>query len=185
MRKIIIAVSFIFVLASCNQTKIAYVNIDKVLKDFQGSKNAEKLLKEKSDKIMSELEPLAKEFQIKVQEFQQKASRLSAKAKAEQEQQLMKEQQNLQQRQQMAQRQVQLEGQQIYDDINKKVDSLIGVFAKSNGYSFVLGTSPQTKAVVYGDEISNITDKVIEAINKSYPSVKKDSTEISSSDIKK
>jgi len=134
------------------------------LKEYEGSKNAEKSMREKSDQIMAELEPMMREFQAKVQEFQKNASNLSAKAKTEKEQQLMQEQQFLQQRQQMAQQQVQQEGQQVYQDIDKKIDSLIAVYAKSKGYSFILGTSPSTKSIVYGDETMNITDEVIEVV---------------------
>ena len=170
MKRIIVAVGLVLMLASCNETKIAYVNVDEVLKEYEGSKNAEISMREKSDKIMAELEPMAREFQAKVQEFQKNSPKLSAKVKAEQEQQLMQEQQFIQQRQQMAQQQVQQEGRQIYIDIDKKIDSLIGVYAKSKGYSFVLGTSPQTKAVLYGNEKDNITDAVVESLNSSYTS---------------
>ncbi len=170
MKRIIVAVGLVLMLTSCNQTKIAYVNIDEVLKEYEGSKNAEKSMREKSDQIMAGLEPMMREFQTKVQEFQKNSSNLSAKAKEEKQQQLVQEQQILQQRQQMAQQQVQQEGQQIYLDIDKKIDSLIGVYAKSKGYSFVLGTSPQTKSVLYGDEKDNITDLVIESLNNSYAS---------------
>lgn len=170
MKRIIIAVGFVLMLTSCNQTKIAYVNIDEVLKEYEGAKVAEKTMREKSDQIMAELEPLTREFQMKVQEFQKESSSLSAKAKAEKEQQLMQEQQILQQRQQMVQQQVQQESQQLYIEMDKKVDSLVAVYAKSNGYSFILGTSPQTKSVVYGDETMNITDKVIESINETHDS---------------
>jgi len=170
MKKIFFAVGMVLMLTSCNQTKIAYVNIDEVLKEYDGSKNAEKSMREKSDQIMAGLEPMMREFQVKVQEFQKNASKLSAKAKTEKEQQLMQEQQILQQRQQMAQQQVQQEGQQIYLDIDKKIDSLIGEYAKSKGYSFVLGTSPQTKSVLYGNEKDNITNLVIESLNSSYAS---------------
>ncbi len=183
MKRIIIAMGLVLMLTSCNQTKIAYVNVDEVLKEYEGLKNAENSMREKSDKIMAELEPMMREFQLKVQDFQKESSGLSAKVKAQREQQLMQEQQSLQQRQQMVQQQVQQESQQLYIEMDKKIDSLIAIYAKSNSYSFILGTSPQTKSVVYGDETSNITDQVIESINKSYDSkesnsidpVKKDS----------
>lgn len=170
MKRVIIAFGLVLTLASCNETKIAYVNIDEVLKEYEGSINAEKSMREKSDEIMAELEPMARAFQAKVQEFQLNASKLSAKDKADQEGILMQEQQALQQRQQMVQQQVQQESQQLYMDIDSKIDSLIAVYAKTKGYSFVLGNSPQTKSVVYGVETSNITEQVIETLNESYVS---------------
>lgn len=172
----------VLTLASCNQSKIAYVNIDEVLKEYEGSKNAEKLMRQKSEQIMAELEPMAREFQLKVQDFQMNSSKLSSKAKAEKEQLLVQEQQVLQQRQQMAQQQVQQEGQQLYLDIDKKIDSLIGKYAKSNGYSFILGTSASTKSIVYGDETKNITDQVIESMNNSVSSKEENTPELEKAD---
>jgi len=182
MKRFFIAVGFILVLTSCNQTKIAYVNIEEVLKEYEGSKNAEKLMKAQSDKIMTELEPMAREFQAKVMEFQKNAPKLSASVKAKQEQQLLQEQQLIQQRQQMAQQQVQQEGRQIYIDMDKKVDSLIGVFARSKGYSFVLGTSASTKSVIYGKDEANITDEVIESLNSSYDLANENTTKLEKTD---
>ena len=177
MKKVFWALTILFTLNSCNNQKIAYVDIGNILEEYQGSKNAEKKMREKSEKLMAEMEPEARQFQLKVQEYQKNSSKLSSKAKAEKEQELMQEQQILQQKQQMAQQQVQQEGQQIIKDIDDKIETFLKEYAKSNGYSLILGTSSQTKSVIYGEEALDITDIIIEELNNAYS--EKNSNEVS------
>ncbi|MCF6223507.1 MAG: OmpH family outer membrane protein [Flavobacteriaceae bacterium] len=168
MKKLLVVFSMIMFLTSCNQTKIAYVDVEEILKEYEGSKEAEKEMKLQSEKIATELDQLAKSFQQKVQEYQSNTKNLSEKAKKEKEQALMQEQQMIQQRQQMAQQQMQSEGQKKMEKINKEIDTFIEDYAKSNGISFILGTSNQTKSVLYGEEKLNITDDIVTALNGNY-----------------
>ena len=158
----------VLALASCTQAKIAYVDVEQVLQEYEGSKKAEAELKVQSEQIAYELDQLALPFQQKVQEYQQKSQSMSASARQEREQELMREQQMLQQRQQMAQQQVQAESQNKMDEINEDIESFLKSYAKSKGYSYILGTSMQTRTVLYGEESLDITDDVIEALNADF-----------------
>ena len=80
----------------------------------------------------------------------------------------MQEQQMIQQRQQMAQQQVQAEGQKKIDKINEDIEAFLEGYAKSKGYTYILGTSATTKSVLYGEESLNITDDVLEALNADF-----------------
>mgnify|MGYP001033914355 CR=1 FL=1 len=168
MKKLIVAFGLLMVMSSCNQSKIAYVNVEEVIKEYEGSKNAENIMREKSQSISGDLDRLAQEFQVKVQAYQQTSGKLSANDRAQKEQELMQEQQMIQQRQQMAQQQVQQEGQKIIEEIDNEIKDFIEEYAVSNGYTYVLGTSSQTKSVLYGKEALNITDDVIDALNVAY-----------------
>ena len=168
MKKLLIVFSILFLLVSCSQTKIAYIDVEEILKEYEGSKQAEAEMKAESDKIAMELEELAAPFQQKVQEYQQNSENLSESEKKVVEQELMQEQQMIQRRQQMAQQQVQEEGQKKIDIINDEIESFLDEYAQAKGYSFILGTSDQTKTVLYGDDALNITDDVIEGLNEGY-----------------
>jgi len=157
-------------LTSCNQVKIAYVDVEEILKEYDGSKKAEEEMKVQSEKIAAELDQLAFNFQQKVQEYQKKTNTLSVNAKKEKEQELMQEQQQIQQRQQMAQQLVQTEGQKKIDIINEDIESFLKDYAKQKGLTYILGTSKQTKSVMYGDKTLDITDDVIDALNDDYKS---------------
>ena len=170
MKKLVGLIALAIFISSCTQVKVAYVDVEEVLKEYKGSKKAEEEMKAQSETIAGELDKLAIPFQQKVQEYQKNSQNMSATARQEKEQELMQEQQMIQQRQQMAQQQVQSEGQKKIDQINEEVEEFVASYAKSNGFTFVLGTSEQTKSVLYGEESLNITEQIITAMNEDYDS---------------
>ena len=157
-------------LASCNQVKIAYVEIEEVMKEYEGSKMAEVEIKAQSEKIMASLDSLAIPFQQRVQEYQQNSAGMSSSQRQEREQQLMREEQMIRQQQQLAQQQVQQESSRMLDQINEEIESFVTNYAETNGYAYILGTSSQTKTVLYGKEGLDLTDEIIEALNAQYKS---------------
>ena len=156
------------VIVSCNQVKIAHVDIEEVLKEYEGSKKAEAAIKTQSEGIMASLDSLTIPFQQKVQEYQQKSQGMSSSERQQSEQALMYEEQMIRQRQQMAQQQVQEEGNRMLEQINAEIDEFLADYAEANGYTYILGTSSQTKSVLYGKEALDLTDEIIEALNAQY-----------------
>ncbi len=168
MKKLLVVFSVFLLLVSCNPIKITYVDIEEVIKEYEGSKEAEKEMKAESEKMAAELDQLAMSFQQKVQVYQSNSKNLSDNARREQEQVLRQEEQMIQQSQQMAQQQIQSKGQEMMKKINEEIETFLSEYAKTNSYSYILGTSNQTKSVYYGDASLNITEAVITALNESY-----------------
>lgn len=155
------------------------------MKEYQGFKKAEEEMKTKSGKIAADFQQINMQFQKKVQDYQKKRSGMTTKQATEFEQQLMQEQQMIQQQQQMIQQQYQEEGNQIIDKVIEEIQSKIEVYAKKNGYDFILGTSRQTKSVIYGTEKSDLTEKLIEELNKDLSSKQEVKTEIPKDSLSK
>ena len=170
MKKIAVVFSLMMILTSCTQVKIAYVDLEEIMKEYEGSKKAEEEMKAQSEEMSRQLDQLAIPFQQKVQEYQQNQKNLSASAQQEQERELMQEQQMIQQQQQMAQQQVQAEGQKKMEKINSDIETYLSVYAKSKGLTYILGSSSQTKSILYGEESLDITDEVISSLNENYVS---------------
>ena len=64
-----------------------------------------------------------------------------------------------------------------------EVQDFVTDYAKNNGYTYILGTSDQTKSVLYGDAKSDLTDVILEGLNASYKNnnseeKKKEATEV-------
>ncbi len=155
-------------LISCTQTKIAYVDVEELMKEYKGTKEAEAEMKVKSEKLKSELDSLVLAWETKAREYQQKAPKMSAKSRAEQEQVLMQEQQAIGQRQQIIQQQVQQQGQESLKILSKEINDFVKNYAKEKGYNFVLGTTGESGTVMYGEEKADITDEVLVQLNKAY-----------------
>jgi outer membrane protein len=124
-------------------------------------------MKEKQEAKAKELDSLTAPFQAKVQNYYQAAQSMSPQKRAETESALQQEQQFLQAQQQQASQELQKETQESYEVITKVVDSLVGNYAKSNGYNMIFGTSGKG-TVMYGDENLDITKQVLEMLNKEY-----------------
>ena len=56
------------------------------------------------------------------------------------------------------------------DVINEDIESFLKNYAKSKGLTYILGTSKQTRAVLYGEKTLDITEEVIDALNDDYKS---------------
>lgn len=168
MKNIIGIIILALMLTSCNQTKIGYVDIEEVLKEYKGMKAAEKEIEEMSAKLTGELNQLKGEYQTKVQDYQSKMNRMSAKARQEAEASFMQMQQSINQSQQQAQANMQKAGQDKMAEINETVEDFVKDYAKANSYSYILGTSDQTKAVLYGESTLDVTDAVLEELNDAY-----------------
>ena len=166
MKKLLI-IAFAVVLASCNQTKVAYVDVEVLMKDYEGTKALESKMKEKQEAKAKELDSLTAPFQVKVQNYYKSAQSMSPQKRAEAEGALQQEQQFIQAQQQQASQELQKETQESYEAITKVVDSLVGSYAKSNGYNMIFGTSGKG-TVMYGDENLDVTKQVLEMLNKEY-----------------
>ena len=170
MKKLAIVFSLMILFASCTQVKIAYVDVEEILKEYDGAIQAEEDMKAQSQQISQQLDQMALPLQQKIQEYQQNKESLSASARQKKEAELMQEQQAFQQQQQMAQQQVQAEGQRMFEEINSDIETFLAEYGQSKGYTYILGSSMQTKSVLYGKESLNITDEVIDALNVNYES---------------
>ena len=158
----------ILLLSSCTQEKIAYVDVEEIYKEYNKAKEAEQEMSMQSQKMSMEIEELRASFQQKVQEYQSSSSALSDKDKQQKEQELMREQQEIQQRQQMARQLMQEESKNKMDKIDEDIESFISEYANSNGFTLVLGTSSQTKSVLYADNSKDITGEIIESLNDDF-----------------
>lgn len=171
MKNLAIVVLIALGLFSCQESvKIAYVDVEEIMKEYKGTKDTEAAMKVKSDKLKSELDSLIANWQGKAQAYQNNAQKMSAKARAEREQVLMQEQQQINQRQQQVQQQVQTEGQESLATLSDEISDFVKEYAKEKGYSFVLGTTGSNGTVMYGEESADVTDDVLVRLNKSYKS---------------
>lgn len=166
MKKLLL-VAFVMLLASCNQTKIAYINVEDLMKDYEATKALEEKLKARQEEIAKELDSIGAPFQLKVQQYYQEANKMSAQKRTETEQALQQEQQMLQSRQQQAGQALQQENQILSQALTKKVDSFVADYAKAKGIHLVLGTSGNG-TVMYGDDTLNVTSDILEILNNNY-----------------
>ena len=166
MRKLLL-VAFAIVLTACNQTKIAYIDVEDLMKDYAETKALEEKLKTRQEEMTKELDSIGAPFQLKVQQYYQDAQKMSEQKRAETERALQQEQQVLQARQQQAGQALQQENQLLSQALTKKIDSFVADYAKAKGFHLIFGTSGNG-TVMYGDDKLNITSDILEILNNNF-----------------
>ncbi|GAA3566344.1 OmpH family outer membrane protein [Snuella lapsa] len=169
MKYIFYAVATLFVLTSCQQPqKIGYVNNSIVVNDFQKKKDLEEKFKGKDEAFQKRADSIGKAFQLEIQETQLKAQKSSQKKAQELMTGLQQKQQLLQQQMQFEQQQLQQAFQSEIDSIIIKVKDFVKNYGKTNGYTYILGTSDAAATVLYGTEENDLTQIILDALNEEY-----------------
>lgn len=162
MKKILIAVVAFVILTSCNQSKIRYVDTEKLVKEYQGYIDVDNQLKAKGEQFSAKYQQMENDLKAQLQE--RKIS----------EKDLQKKYQELSMAYQQEGGILQKESEERSSKIIEEVKDFVKEYAKKNSFSFIFGSN-ESGNVLYGDEKYNITEEMIEAINKDYK--EKDKTE--------
>lgn len=166
MKKVILLVFGAVVLSSCNQEKTAYVDNTQLIQDFKEMKSTEAKFTKKSEKLKKELDSVAQQFQLEVQQYQKQSVSLSSAEKQEKESMLMQKQQQLQRQQQMQSNQLREESDVVIDSLITKVKDFVADYGEKNGYTYIFGSN-ESANIMYAKEGRDITEEVLKALNES------------------
>ena len=168
MKKLLLVVFAFFAFTSCQQQKIGFVDNGKVINDYQEKKDIEEKFKVKDEAFKKRTDSIGQAFQIEAQAFQAKASKMSPKKAQEAYDGLMQKQQMLQQQIQVEQQQITQAFQTEIDSTIVKVKDFVKDYGKTNGFTYILGTSDGASSVLYGTEENDLSQTIIDALNAEY-----------------
>jgi outer membrane protein len=159
-------------LFSCQNQKIGFVDNGTIINDYQEKKDVEAKFQEREESFRKRADSISQVFQAEAQMTQAEAQKLAKNNNREKAEELMG---GLQQKQQMLQQQMQYEQQQLTQEFQTQIDSLIVKvkdyvkgYGKTNGYTYILGTSDAAASVMYGKDENDLTLVVLEALNAEY-----------------
>jgi len=156
-----------FVLISCTQEKIGYVDSFKIMEGYEEQKESAAKFKIKTDALTKKRDSITQAFQLEMQAFQAKAQKMR-QDKAEQEYGLIQQRaqfiaQQLQQEEQTIASQQQVVRDSIISTIKKEIKD----YGKAKGFSYILGGG-DTGTVLYGTEPNDLTDELLKILNDNY-----------------
>ena len=167
MKKLLMILVLAVFLTSCNQEKTAYVDTTKLIQEYKEMKDVEAEFSTKSDSVRKELDAVAKVFQQEVQEYQSEMSSMSEAKRKEKEQELMQKQQRIQQQQQMQGNQLKQQSDAMIDSVVNKVKDYVGDYGKENGYTYIFGSN-ESANIMYAEDGRDLTEEILEELNKDY-----------------
>ena len=155
--------------------KVAYINTDTIMAKYQMAIDMEKDLQDYQKRLKNELESKLSKFQSDYENYLKNGANLTLTQQKQTEQDLTKRQQELPQLEQ--QMMLNLQERQASD--NKKMLDAVYAFIKDynkkhQNFDIILSKSYIGSPVLYIDEGMDITNEIVEGLNKEYEEYKKD-----------
>jgi outer membrane protein len=182
--KTVLAAACVLVFAACNNKqagtetapanvksgdlKIAYVEIDSLMSQYQFCKDYTLLLTKKGENIRATLNQKAKTLDSDAQEFQRKLQNNAyTQERAEQENaRLVKMQQDLQALQERLSNEFDAETAKYNNAMRDSITSFLKIYNQDKGYSLVLSKAGDN--MLLADPSLDITNDVVAGLNKRY-----------------
>ena len=167
MKKLVVVLTGLVLLVSCEQAKIGYVDNVKLMDTYQEKIDIEAKFKTKTDALAKKRDSISQAFQFEAQAFQAKAEKMS-QSKAQEEYQLMQQRgQFIGQQLQQEEQTLMAAGQVEMDSVVSSVKKAVKAYGKTNKYSYILGGG-DGGSVLYGTEDNDLTDEVVKILNAGY-----------------
>ena len=168
MKNIVVAIIVIFTFASCQQTqKFGFVDNSKLINEYQEKIDIQDKLQAKIKTYEAKRDSVRQAFQLEINEAELKSRKMSQADLQKLSQELQQKDQVIAQRDQFEQQQIAQESQAQNDSLIKKVRNFVKDYGTKNGYDFILGSN-EAGSVMYGNETSDLTQVILEALNAAY-----------------
>ncbi len=150
------------------ELKIAYVEVDSIMTQYQFCKDYSLVLQKKSQNIQNTLQQKAAALQNAAANFQQK---LQQNAYTEQQARsiqagLQKQQADLEALQQRLGNELQAENEKFNTALHDSIQHFLAAYNKDKKYTLILSKAGDN--ILYADKAHDITRQVIAGLNKSY-----------------
>ncbi|MGB0897115.1 MAG: OmpH family outer membrane protein [Flavobacteriaceae bacterium] len=159
----VVAVSLI----SCQQEKTAFVDNEKLIEEYQERKDIEDKYKVKVEALTSKKDSIGKALQEEGMALQAKGANMSEAQQQKLYGPYMQKRQLLQQQLQQEEQIMAQESQTEIDALLKKIDESIAAYGNANGYTYIFGKN-KVGSVLYGSDKNDITQTILEELNKAY-----------------
>ncbi len=147
--------------------KTAYIDTEKLMKEYQEFKDFESKFKSMSDRMKNELDSDAKKFQNDVLDLQKNAQSKGMEWAQNRQAELERRQQTLAQKEQNYMQKFQEESAVERDSMVSRMKDFIKDYGKEKGYDYVFGTG-DAASVLYAKEEYDLTQEVLDLLNKKY-----------------
>ena len=154
--------------------RIVFVNSDSLLNNYQFYKDAQKEFENKGYRLQVDLGQKERALQSELQAIQQRASAMTQAELQAADMTLKKKGSELQQYSQQKQAELGQEQAKKNEELYNNIREYVGKVNKENKYEFVLGYSKIGGGILFADESVDVTQKMIEGLNKEYASKKGD-----------
>lgn len=164
---IILGISVFSLYRSYSSNDLVYIDTNKLLNGYQGMIDARADFQKKAAVWKSNIDTLAAEVEKSIKDYEKESTKMTDKEKELSRELIGTKQKQLADYQRAMQDKAAQEDNQMTKLVLDQVNAYISKYGKEHGYSIVLATT-ETGNIAYADEGLDITDKVLEGLNKEY-----------------
>jgi outer membrane protein len=150
-----------------SEYSVAYINSDSVLSKYDFFKDIQAKLQEKGQKLENEYQNRAQGLQQEVNDYQRTVSNLTIGQAKALEENLVKKQQNLRLYQESLTQELMKEESKMNQELYNKVTAFLKQYSSQNGIDLVVKYN-QGSDILYANQGMDVTNVVVEGLNKSY-----------------
>lgn len=154
--------------------KVAFVYTDSVINKYEYFVKKSEEITEKGKKFEGELQSRAQGFEREVANFQQSANSMTQNQALAKQDELGKKQQNLMTYRDNLMQELSVDEANLYNEVYTQVQDYLDNYAKENSLDVILSYT-RGGAVWYASDAMDVTNAVIEGLNKKYNSTSTDS----------
>ncbi len=154
--------------SSINGKKVVYVNTDSLLTNYQFYKDAQKEFENKGYRLQVDLGQRERSLQTEGAAIQQRAQAMTQAELQAADMMLRKKASELQQYSQQKQAALAQEQAKKQEELYSNIREYIKKHNAENKYEFVLGYSANGGGILFADESVDVTNQIIEGLNKEY-----------------
>jgi outer membrane protein len=147
--------------------RIVYIDTPKLLINYKGMQEVEKAIKGQMNEMKIKLDTLIKEYNDIEEVFKTDNKNIGAKEKERRYRILQQKEEQINRYKNACSEQIEKENKKYRDLMIKEVNSFITKFAEEKGYTCVI-SSLGNGGLIYAKKGLDITDDVLEGLNKSY-----------------
>lgn len=153
--------------AAERDVKIAYVLTDSLIAKYEFFIQKSGEITAKGKKFEGELSTRARGFEQEVANFQQTAASMTPNQARAKEEDLVKKERNLMTYRDNLMQELSAEEAKLYSDVYDQIQEYLKNYAEENGLDMILSYT-KGGAVWYSNNTLDITDKVIQGLNKKF-----------------
>ncbi|MCC8154263.1 MAG: OmpH family outer membrane protein [Tannerellaceae bacterium] len=149
---------------------IAYVNLDSLLMNYNYYKDLNEVLMRKEENYRARIGEKANKLRNEVADFQRKIDNNAflTRERAEQEQQrLMKQQEELQNEEAKYTQELMNEQQKLIEQLRDSMVAQLNIYNQDKGFQVIFSNNMGDNIII-ADDVYDITQEVVEHLNKNY-----------------
>ena len=167
---LLVLVTIMMYLQFSTNTNIVYIDSNRLLANYQGMKDAQAEFQQKASTWQANVDTLMSEVQKSIMDYEKESAKMTKKEKELSRELIRTKQKQLGDYQSAIKDQSAQMDQEMTQKVLAKVNTFLTEYGKEKNYKVIFGAT-NAGNIIYADEAMNITDEVLEILNKQYQKI--------------